>query len=57
MKESEYLQTIGKQLEKNIHVFWTGSMVVSEVITVKECQVDSYHEIFWKEKGFMHLSG
>jgi len=39
VKESEYLQTIGKQLEKNIHVFWTGSMVVSEVITVKECQV------------------
>ena len=54
VKESEYLQTIGKQLEKNIHVFWTGSMVVSEVITVKECQVDSY-EIFWKERGFMAL--
>ena len=49
VKESEYLQTIGKQLEKNINVFWTGSMVVSEVITVKECQVDRYHEIFGRK--------
>ena len=38
VKESEYLQTIGKQLDKSINVFWTGSTVVSEVITAKECQ-------------------
>ena len=38
VKESEYLQTIGKQLDKSIQVFWTGSMVVSEVITAKECK-------------------
>ena len=38
VKESEYLQTIGKQLDRSIQVFWTGSMVVSEVITAKECR-------------------
>ena len=38
VKESEYLQTIGKQLDTAIQVFWTGSKVVSETITAKECQ-------------------
>ena len=38
VKESEYLQTIGKQLDTSIQVFWTGCTVVSEVITAKECK-------------------
>ena len=37
VRDSEYLQTIGRLLEPNIHVFWTGSKVVSENITAKEC--------------------
>ena len=39
VRESEYLQTIGKQLESDIHVFWTGAVVVSETITIKEIKV------------------
>ena len=38
VQESEYLRTMGDQLDKSIQVFWTGSKVVSEVITVKECK-------------------
>ena len=37
VRDSEYLQTIGKLLDPKIKVFWTGSKVVSETITAKEC--------------------
>jgi len=36
--KSEYLITIGNMLHKYIKVFWTGSKVVSQTITAKECQ-------------------
>ena len=38
VRDSEYLQTIGKLLEPDIQVFWTGSKVVSETITGEECK-------------------
>jgi len=38
VRESEYLRTIGRQLDPAIRVFWTGSMVVSETISAKECR-------------------
>ena len=37
VRDSEYLRTIGKLLDPNIQMFWTGSKVVSETITAKEC--------------------
>ena len=37
VRDSEYLQTIGKLLDPKIKMFWTGSKVVSETITAKEC--------------------
>ena len=39
VRDSEYLQTLGQLLEPGIQVFWTGSKVVSETITARECQV------------------
>ena len=36
VRKSEYLATLGHGLEKDIGVFWTGSKVVSESITVSE---------------------
>ena len=38
VRDSEYLQTIGKLLDPNIQMFWTGSKVVSETITAQECE-------------------
>ena len=37
VRDSEYLQTIGKLLDPQIKMFWTGSKVVSETISAKEC--------------------
>merc|ERR1711971_501654 len=36
VKNSNYLQSLGKKLDKEIKVFWTGSKVVSEIITETE---------------------
>ena len=36
VKKSDYLRTLGRALDKEIRVFWTGSKVVSEKITVEE---------------------
>ena len=36
VKKSEYLRTLGRSLESQIKIFWTGSKVVSENITVDE---------------------
>jgi len=36
VKESEYLTTLGKQLDGNILVFWTGSKVVSRTVSAQE---------------------
>ena len=36
VRKSEYLNTLGSGLNKEIKVFWTGSKVVSETITVEE---------------------
>ena len=51
VRDSEYLQTIGKLLDPNIKMFWTGSKVVSETITAKECdalaQVIKRKPVIW----------
>jgi hypothetical protein len=36
VKKSDYLKTLGTGLDKKIGIFWTGSKVVSETITVQE---------------------
>lgn len=36
VKNSNYLKTLGNGLDKEIKVFWTGSKVVSETISVEE---------------------
>jgi len=38
LQESEYLLTIGKQLNTNIRVFWTGTHVVSPTISLQHIQ-------------------
>ena len=36
VKKSDYLKTLGRNLEDEIKIFWTGSKVVSEIITCEE---------------------
>lgn len=36
--ESEYLNTIGQKLLPSIDVLWTGSKVISKIITVKDIE-------------------
>lgn len=36
IQESEYLQTIGQKLNANIDIFWTGSKVISKILTSEE---------------------
>ena len=36
VKNSDYLRSLGKKLDKEIKVFWTGSKVVSEIISLEE---------------------
>ena len=36
VRKSSYLKTLGRDLDKDIKVFWTGSKVVSEHISVEE---------------------
>lgn len=38
VSESEYLNTIGQKLLPTIDILWTGSKVISKVITVKDIQ-------------------
>ena len=39
VKNSDYLRSLGKKLDKDIKVFWTGSKVVSEIITLEEIKL------------------
>ena len=36
VKKSDYLKTLGSDLENEIKIFWTGSKVVSENIKIEE---------------------
>ncbi len=36
VRKSDYLSSLGRGLDKEIKVFWTGTKVVSEIITVEE---------------------
>ncbi|KAI3382095.1 hypothetical protein SNEBB_006369 [Seison nebaliae] len=39
IKRSQYLNTIGSELDKNIKIFWTGDKVISKVISLKHIKL------------------